>query len=133
MSRDKTIRVLVANHGLDGDREGQVLAQTLRDAGMEIVYTGIHQTPEHVVEIAIQEDVDVIDIDIVIENEFSFYKNIKELLVAKDAADMILVGRGLDKDVMEKYSNNDFLNVLFSKDTPSSEIVAWIKEEVVNL
>ena len=98
----RPIRVLVAKPGLDGhDRGAKVLAHAMRDAGMEVVYTGLHQTPEMIVNTAVQEDVDVICVSILSGAHFQVFPEILDLLKTKGAADIVVLGGGIipDKDI----------------------------------
>ena len=93
---DKKIRVLVAKAGLDGhDRGAKVIAAALRDAGMEVIYTGLRQTPEMIVEAAIQEDVDVIGISILSGAHMTIFPKIKKLMNEKGLNDVLLTGGGI--------------------------------------
>src|SRR5262245_63972938 len=99
---DRPIRVLVAKVGLDGhDRGAKVVARALRDAGMEVIYTGLHRTPEEVVAAAVQEDVDVLGVSILSGAHMTLLPRIVELLRSSDAADVLLVAGGVipDEDV----------------------------------
>ena len=101
MSEGK-IRVLVAKPGLDGhDRGAKVVARALRDAGFEVIYTGLHQTPEQIVETAIQEDVDIIGLSCLSGAHMTLFPKVIELLKEKDAADIVVTGGGIipDEDV----------------------------------
>ena len=101
---DRPIRVLVAKVGLDGhDRGVKIVARTLRDAGMDVIYTGLHRTPEEVVHAAIQEDVDVLGISILSGAQMTIFPRIIELLKEGNADDILLLGGGVipDEDVDE--------------------------------
>ncbi|MDI6839880.1 MAG: cobalamin B12-binding domain-containing protein [bacterium] len=124
----KKIRVLVAKPGLDGhDRGAKVVAAALRDAGMEVIYTGLHQTPEQIVEAAIQEDVDVIGVSILSGAHMTIFPKIVKLLKSKGAADIVVCGGGIipkeDMEALEKQG----VKKLFGPGTPTTEIVKWIK------
>ncbi len=130
MGSDKKIRVLVAKPGLDGhDRGAKVVARALRDAGMEVVYTGLHQTSEQVVEAAIQEDVDVIGLSILSGAHMTLFPRIKELLKENGAEDIVLMGGGIipEDDIKELKENNNAAQ-LFTPGTPTNDIVSWIKD-----
>lgn len=104
MTGTKTIRVLIAKPGLDGhDRGAKVIARALRDAGMEVIYTGLRQTPEQIVEAAIQEDVDVIGLSILSGAHSFLFPKIMKLLMLKDAQDIIVIGGGVipEEDIPE--------------------------------
>lgn len=126
----RKIRVLVAKPGLDGhDRGAKVVARALRDAGMEVVYTGLHQTPEQVVETAIQEDVDVIGLSILSGAHMTIFPRINELLKENNIHDVLVIGGGIipeedKKELIEK----GHASALFTPGTPTGEIVRWIEE-----
>lgn len=95
----KKLRVLVGKPGLDGhDRGAKIIARALRDAGMEVVYSGLHRTPEEIVAIAIQEDVDVIGLSILSGAHMTIFHKVLELLKKEDAEDMLLFGGGIIPD-----------------------------------
>src|SRR4030095_426699 len=94
-SQDQRIRVVVAKVGLDGhDRGVKIVARTLRDAGMDVIYTGLHRTPEEVVEAAIQEDVDVIGVSILSGAHMTVFPRLLDLLAEEGADDVVLMGGG---------------------------------------
>ena len=128
---DKKIRVLVAKPGLDGhDRGAKVVAAALRDAGMEVIYTGLHQTCESIVEAAIQEDVDIVGLSILSGAHMTLFPKIFKLLKEKGAADISVIGGGIipidDMKKLEKIG----VKKLFGPGTPTTEIVEWIKQNV---
>lgn len=128
----KKIRVLVAKPGLDGhDRGARVIARALRDAGMEVVYTGLHQTPEQVVEAAIQEDVDVVGLSILSGAHMTLFPRIKELLKENNAEDIIVMGGGTipEEDVSE-LKMKGWAKEIFTPGTTIETIVDWINEQV---
>lgn len=124
----KKIRVLVGKPGLDGhDRGAKVVAAALRDAGMEVVYTGLHQTCESIVEAAVQEDVDIIGLSILSGAHMTIFPRILKLLKAKKAADILVIGGGIiPVDDMKRLQRMG-VRKLFGPGTPTSEIVDWIK------
>src|SRR6201990_2179054 len=90
------IRVVVAKPGLDGhDRGAKIIARALRDAGMEVIYTGLHQTPEQIVETAIQEDADAIGLSVLSGAHMTLFRRVVELLAERDAADIVVFGGGI--------------------------------------
>ena len=98
------IRVVVAKPGLDGhDRGAKVVARALRDAGMEVIYTGLHQTPEQIVETAIQEDADAVGLSVLSGAHMTLFRRVVELLTERGAADMVVFGGGIipDADIPE--------------------------------
>ena len=126
---DRPIRVLVAKVGLDGhDRGAKVVARALRDAGMEVVYTGLHRTPEEVVAAAVQEDVDVLGVSILSGAHMTLLPRIVELMRAQHAADIALVAGGVipDEDVAELRALGIADVVL--QDTPPDEVIARVRE-----
>lgn len=125
---EKKIRVLVAKAGLDGhDRGAKVIAAALRDAGMEVIYTGLRQTPEMIVEAAIQEDVDVIGISILSGAHMTIFPKIKKLMDEKGIDDILLTGGGIIPE--EDIKNLKMLGVgeLFTPGAPTYAIAEYIK------
>jgi methylmalonyl-CoA mutase C-terminal domain/subunit len=127
----KKIRILVAKPGLDGhDRGAKIVARALRDAGMEVIYTGLHQTPEMIVEAAIQEDVDVVGVSILSGAHMTVFPRILRLLKEKGAAHMKVVGGGIipaaDAAKLEKKG----VKKLFGPGTPTPEIVKYVEKLV---
>src|SRR5262245_39519155 len=125
---DRPIRVLVAKVGLDGhDRGAKVVARALRDAGMEVVYTGLHRTPEEVVAAAVQEDVDVLGVSILSGAHMTLLPRIVELMRAQAAGDIALVAGGVipDEDVQELRALGIADVVL--QDTPPDEVIARVR------
>jgi methylmalonyl-CoA mutase C-terminal domain/subunit len=127
----KKIRVLVGKPGLDGhDRGAKVVAAAMRDAGMEVIYTGLHQTCESIVEAAIQEDVDVIGLSILSGAHMTLFPRILDLLKKKRASDIMVIGGGIiPADDMKKLEKRG-VQKLFGPGTPTSEIVEWLTQEV---
>ncbi|KLU62242.1 methylmalonyl-CoA mutase [Peptococcaceae bacterium CEB3] len=126
------IRVLVGKPGLDGhDRGAKVIARALRDAGMEVIYSGLHQTPEEIVEAAIQEDVDVIGLSILSGAHLTIFPRVKELLREQEAEDILLIGGGtIPEEDVEVLLRQGFAEALFTPGTPTGEIVGWIKQRL---
>ena len=125
------IRVVVAKPGLDGhDRGAKVVARALRDAGMEVVYTGLHQTPEQIVEAAIQEDADVVGLSVLSGAHLTLFARVVELLRERDAADIIVFGGGIipADDIPEL----EGLGVakIFTPGATTNEIVDWVRANV---
>lgn len=128
---EKKIRVLVAKPGLDGhDRGAKVVARALRDAGMEVIYTGLRQTPEQIVETAIQEDVDVIGLSILSGAHTHLFPKVMELLKEKQAQDILVIGGGVIpvEDVPELKKAG--IAEIFTPGTDTRDIVNFIKEKV---
>jgi methylmalonyl-CoA mutase C-terminal domain/subunit len=123
--------VLVAKVGLDGhDRGAKIIATALRDAGMEVIYTGLRQTPEMVVQAAMQEDVDVIGVSILSGAHLSVFKRLNELLVQNNMKDVLVTGGGIipEEDINEL--NSIGVGKLFTPGTNTSEIADYIKDWV---
>ncbi|HMF92422.1 MAG TPA: cobalamin B12-binding domain-containing protein [Candidatus Angelobacter sp.] len=131
MAADRKIRVLVAKPGLDGhDRGAKVIARALRDAGMEVIYTGLRQTPEMIVSSALQEDVDVIGLSILSGAHNAIVPRVNELLHKNKMDDVLLLVGGIipeqDFDVMKKAG----VSGIFNPGTPMDEIVEFIRKNV---
>jgi methylmalonyl-CoA mutase C-terminal domain/subunit len=126
---DKKIRVLVAKAGLDGhDRGAKVIAAALRDAGMEVIYTGLRQTPEMIVEAAIQEDVDVIGISILSGAHMTILPKIKKLMVEKGLDDVLLTGGGIIPEEDINKLKEIGVGELFTPGASTKNIAEYIKE-----
>jgi methylmalonyl-CoA mutase C-terminal domain/subunit len=120
--------VLVAKPGLDGhDRGAKVVAAALRDAGMEVVYTGLHQTPEMIASAAVQEDVDVVGLSILSGAHMTLFPRVRELLVQQGRPDILVTGGGIipreDMDALQEKG----IGRLFGPGTPTAELVAYIR------
>ncbi len=127
------IRVLVAKAGLDGhDRGAKVVAAALRDAGMEVIYTGLRQTPEMIVEAAIQEDVDAIGISILSGAHMTIFPRILNLMKEKKVDDILLFGGGIIPEEDLNKLKELGVGELFTPGTPTTEIIKFLKEWVVN-
>ena len=128
---DERIRVLVAKPGLDGhDRGARVIAAALVDAGMEVIYTGLHQTPEMIVEAAVQEDVDVVGLSVLSGAHMSLIPRVKELLVAAGADDVLITGGGIIPDEDAEALAAQGVGKLFGPGTDTRAVVDYIREEV---
>jgi len=126
---ERKARVLVAKPGLDGhDRGAKVVASALRDAGMEVIYTGLHQTPEMIVEAAVQEDVDVIGLSILSGAHMTLFPRVLELLKRKGVDDVLVIGGGIipqsDVDQLRKLG----IARIFGPGSPTIEIADYLKE-----
>ena len=128
---DRKIRVVVAKPGLDGhDRGAKIIARALRDAGMEVIYTGLHQTPEQIVETAIQEDADAVGISILSGAHMTLVPKILEGLRAQGAEDVLVVlGGTIPTDDAEELNSNGVAAV-FTPGAPTSEIVDFLRSRV---
>jgi len=127
----KKIRVLIAKPGLDGhDRGAKVVARALRDAGMEVIYTGLRQTPEQIVETAIQEDVDVIGLSILSGAHTHLFPKVMELLKENNIEDIIVMGGGVipEEDIPELKKVG--IAEIFTPGTDTRDIIKFIKEKV---
>jgi methylmalonyl-CoA mutase C-terminal domain/subunit len=128
---DKKIRVLVAKPGLDGhDRGAKVIARALRDAGMEVIYTGIRQTPEMIAEAAVQEDVDVVGMSILSGAHMVLFPRVLELLRESEMDDVLVVAGGIIPDDDVPLLNEMGIKGLFGPGTSTAEIVRFIRENV---
>ena len=126
---DKKVRVLVAKAGLDGhDRGAKVIAAALRDAGMEVIYTGLRQTPEMIVEAAIQEDVDVIGISILSGAHMTILPKIKKLMNEKGLDDVLLTGGGIIPEEDIKKLRDIGVGELFTPGASTKNIAVYINE-----
>lgn len=126
---DRKIRVLVAKPGLDGhDRGAKVIASAFRDAGFEVIYTGLHQTPEMIVNAAIQEDVDVVAMSVLSGAHMTLFPRVQELLQAAGAEDVLITGGGIINEEDTEALRKRGIGRLFGPGTPTGEAVAYIKE-----
>jgi methylmalonyl-CoA mutase C-terminal domain/subunit len=128
---DRPIRVLLAKIGLDGhDRGVKVIARALRDAGMEVIYTGLHRRPEEVVRMAVDEDVDAIGVSVLSGAHMTIFPRLLELLAAEGAEGILLVGGGTilpeDMEALEQLG----VHKVFGIDTPLAEIVDFLRSAV---
>jgi methylmalonyl-CoA mutase, C-terminal domain len=131
MSGTAPIRVVVAKPGLDGhDRGAKVVARALRDSGMEVVYTGLHQSPEQIVEAAIAEDADAVGLSVLSGAHLTLFARVVELLRERDAQDVVVFGGGIipDSDIPEL----ERLGVakVFTPGATTASIVDWVREHV---
>lgn len=125
----RPIRVLVAKPGLDGhDRGAKVVAAALRDAGMEVIYTGLHQTPEMIAAAAVQEDVDVVGLSILSGAHMTLFPRVRELLHAQGRDDILITGGGIipreDMDALREKG----IGELFGPGTPTTALIDYIRE-----
>ena len=129
MASTSRIRIVVAKPGLDGhDRGAKIVARALRDAGHEVIYTGLHQTPEQIVETAIQEDADLIGLSVLSGAHMTLFRRLIELLQERDAADIRVFGGGIipDEDipVLEELG----VAKVFTPGATTGEITGWVAE-----
>jgi len=130
-SAETPLRVVVAKPGLDGhDRGAKVVARALRDAGMEVVYTGLHQTPEQIVEAAIAEDADAIGLSVLSGAHMTLFAKVMELLKERDATDIVVFGGGIipeaDIPELEKIG----VAKVFTPGATTTDIVEWVRGAV---
>jgi methylmalonyl-CoA mutase, C-terminal domain len=124
----RPIRVLVAKPGLDGhDRGAKVVAAALRDAGMEVVYTGLHQTPEMIATAAVQEDVDVVGLSILSGAHMTLFPRVRQLLVEMGRPDTLVTGGGIIPPEDMAVLKDQGIGQLFGPGTPTSELIEYIK------
>lgn len=128
---DRPIRVLVAKPGLDGhDRGAKVVARALRDAGMEVIYTGLRQTPEQIVEAAMQEDVDCIAMSILSGAHNTLFPRVVNLLKEKGAEDILVIGGGVIPDDDIPGLKKAGISEIFTPGTPTQVTVDYIREHI---
>ena len=128
---ERRIRVLVGKPGLDGhDRGAKIVATALRDAGMEVVYTGLHQTPAMIAEVAVQEDVDVVGLSILSGAHMTLFPRVRQELETRGMGHVLLTGGGIipNEDMTEL--QQDGYTKLFGPGTPTEEIAQWIRVEM---
>jgi methylmalonyl-CoA mutase C-terminal domain/subunit len=128
---DERIRVVIAKPGLDGhDRGAKIVARALRDAGMEVVYTGLHQTPEQIVETVVQEDADAVGLSVLSGAHMTLFARLAELMGERGIDDVVVFGGGIipDEDIPEL----ERLGVarIFTPGATTTEIVDWVREHV---
>lgn len=128
---DERIRVVIAKPGLDGhDRGAKVVARALRDAGMEVVYTGLHQTPEQIVETVVQEDADAVGLSVLSGAHMTLFARLAELMREREVDDVVVFGGGIipDEDIPEL----EKLGVakVFTPGATTTEIVDWVRANV---
>jgi methylmalonyl-CoA mutase, C-terminal domain len=125
------IRIVIAKPGLDGhDRGAKIIARALRDAGMEVVYTGLHQTPEQIVQTVVQEDADAVGLSVLSGAHMTLFRRTVELLAENDAGDVVLFGGGIipEADVPELESVG--VAKIFTPGATMDEIVDWVRTNV---
>ena len=130
-SMSSRVRVVVAKPGLDGhDRGAKIVARALRDAGMEVVYTGLHQTPEQIVETAIQEDADAVGLSVLSGAHMTLFKRVLELLESRGAGDIVVFGGGIipEADIPELQRMG--VAKIFTPGAATQTIVDWVRENV---
>ncbi len=125
------IRVVVAKPGLDGhDRGAKVIARALRDAGMEVIYTGLHQTPEQIVDTAIQEDADLIGLSVLSGAHMTLFRKVMELLKERDATDIVVFGGGIIPEADISLLQELGVATIFTPGAKTSDVVTWVNAAV---
>jgi len=128
---DKKIRVLIAKPGLDGhDRGAKIVARALRNAGMEVIYTGLHQTAEMIVETAIQEDVNVIGLSLLSGAHMTLFTDVTKLLKEKNIEDIIVLGGGIIPEQDIPKLKKEGITGVFGPGTHTEEIIEFINKNV---
>ncbi len=126
------IRVVVAKPGLDGhDRGAKVVARALRDAGVEVIYTGLHQTPEQIVETAIQEDADAVGLSVLSGAHMTLFARVLELLDERDARDITVFGGGIIPEADIPELSRLGVAKVFTPGATTQDIVTWVREHAV--
>ena len=125
------IRVVVAKPGLDGhDRGAKIVARALRDAGVEVIYTGLHQTPEQIVRTAVQEDADAVGLSVLSGAHLTLFARVIELLAAEDASDVQVFGGGIipEEDIPKLHGMG--VAKVFTPGATTQQIVQWVREHL---
>ena len=131
MNQKRKIRVLVAKPGLDGhDRGARIIARAYRDGGFEVVYSGLHQTPDEIVQAAIQEDVDMIGLSSLAGAHMYLFPRVVDLLKEKGADDIVVCGGGIFPEEDIPQLKKAGIKEIFTPGTPLTEVVNWVKENV---
>jgi len=127
----RKVRILMAKPGLDGhDRGIKIVSRALRDAGFEVIYTGLHQSPEDIVNIALQEDVDAIGMSVLSGAHNYLFSRVLELLKEKNATEIVVFGGGIIPEDDVKYLKSIGVKELFLPGTPLETIINWAKENI---
>ncbi len=131
MTQDRTLRILVAKPGLDGhDRGAKIIARALRDAGFEVIYTGLHQTPEMIVAAAVQEDVDAVGLSIMSGAHMTLFPAVIDLLREKGASDVAVFGGGIiPQDDVPRLKERGVAEV-FLPGSSTQAIIDWIRQHI---
>jgi methylmalonyl-CoA mutase C-terminal domain/subunit len=128
---DKRLRILVAKPGLDGhDRGAKIIARALRDGGFEVIYTGLHQTPEMIAEAAVQEDVDAVGLSILSGAHMTLFPEVIRLLREKGADDVTIFGGGIIPDEDARKLAEMGVKAIFTPGASTEEIIKWVGENV---
>ena len=125
------IRIVIAKPGLDGhDRGAKVIARALRDAGMEVVYTGLHQTPEQIVQTVIQEDADAVGLSVLSGAHMTLFTRVVDLLKQADAADVVVFGGGIIPEEDIPVLESGGVAKIFTPGASMDDVVRWVRENV---
>ena len=128
---DERIRVVIAKPGLDGhDRGAKVVARALRDAGMEVVYTGLHQTPEQIVDTVVQEDADAVGLSVLSGAHMTLFARLTELMRERGIDDVVVFGGGIIPDADIPELSRMGVARIFTPGATTTEIVDWVREHV---
>jgi methylmalonyl-CoA mutase, C-terminal domain len=131
MKHKRKVRIMVAKPGLDGhDRGARIIARAYRDAGYEVVYTGLHQSPEEIVEAAVQEDVDMIGLSSLAGAHKYLFPRVVELLKEKGADDIVVCGGGIIPDEDIAFLKQAGIKEVFTPGSSLDEIVAWVEKNI---
>ena len=131
MNRERKIRVVIAKPGLDGhDRGAKIIARALRDAGMEVIYTGLHQTPEQIVETALQEDADIIGLSVLSGAHMTLFQKVIDLLAERDARDILVFGGGIIPEDDIPLLEEAGVAKIFTPGTKTQDVVNWVNDAV---
>ncbi|TAL21803.1 MAG: cobalamin B12-binding domain-containing protein [Frankiales bacterium] len=131
MAAPGRIRVVVAKPGLDGhDRGAKVVARALRDAGMEVIYTGLHQTPEQIVETVVQEDADCVGLSVLSGAHLTLFQRVMDLLKDRDASDVVVFGGGIIPEDDIPLLREMGVAMVFTPGTTTESIVTWVRDNV---
>jgi len=128
---ERKIRILIAKPGLDGhDRGAKVVARALRDAGFEVVYTGLHQTPEQIVSAAIQEDVDAVGLSLLSGAHRVLFPDVVELLKKQQSGDILVFGGGIIPQDDIPWLKEQGIRAVFTPGTSTEDIIEWVKSNI---
>jgi methylmalonyl-CoA mutase C-terminal domain/subunit len=131
MNKNRKIRILVAKPGLDGhDRGARIIARAFRDAGFEVVYSGLHQLPEEIVQAAIQEDVDMIGLSSLAGAHMYLFTEVVRLLKDRDANDIVVCGGGIFPEEDIPKLKKAGIKEIFTPGTPLTKIVKWVEKNI---
>lgn len=127
----RPLRIVVAKPGLDGhDRGVKIVARALRDAGMEVIYTGLHQTPEQIVQTALAEDADAVGLSVLSGAHLTLFRRVVELLAENDARDIVVFGGGIIPEADREPLARLGVAQVFTPGATMADIVSWVRENV---